>query len=304
MNMQVTARSKEPVETRDHGLVAGDRRQVVSFIASIFDRPGRPSLAQYVPVADDRTWCLREGNGRIVAGMLARNWRMPSGIAGVNLGYVCVPESLRRRGLGGELVHAAVEREEHVGAAFIMMWARDYLVDFYRAMGFRDLGAETYCDLDVPALASEPGILSAPLTTLPHTGFDSLRRDRPGTIFRTLDRGCWTGINRGFPWASELLIVYAGRPNHASWYAVVAKATSAVTIVEYGGPDDRFASVAGSVRALFQGLPLRCNFTDPGFAAMALPVRGAEAGAGFHRLLRSAALVPEAAPVTSWLDRI
>ena len=96
----------------------------------------------------------------------------------------------------------------------------------------------------------------------------------------------------------------AGKAHNPAWYAVVAATGAAATVLEYGGPEERFAAAAASVQAAFAGRRLLTNCTDPAMAAMVLPWCGAEAGPGYHRLLRSSGTLAVAAPVTNWLDRI
>jgi len=113
-------------------LVAGDRDgAVVAFIGAMFDRPGRPGLADFLPAADDRLWSWRDARGSILSALITRTWTLADGLAGVNLGYVCTRPDAQRSGFGTALVRAVMEREEEGGAAFVMAWARDHLLGDY-----------------------------------------------------------------------------------------------------------------------------------------------------------------------------
>ena len=290
----------------DGRLASGDRDgTVLRFVASVFDHPGRPSLSEFLPVENDRMWSWRDRRGELMGAMLTRPWRLIDGLAGINLGYVAVRPEYRRQGVGSAMVGAVVEHEEQSGAAFTLCWARDHLVDFYRSMGFADLGTETYCEVLVPPDIEVEDVDVADLNGTAHAGFDALRRDRAGAVLRGFDHGAWRAINMGFPWAPALKVVYSGKPSQPSWYAVVGESgNGSVTVVEYGGPGDQFLSAANAVRARFKAGSVRVNLTDPVLAQIAGPNRGPEIGASFHRLLRSNLIDRAAAPVTSWLDRI
>lgn len=291
-----------------HGDVeAGDPGgEVLQFIASVFDLPGRSSLTRFLPLAGDRVWSLRDGRGAVAAALLARTWRLPDGLAGVNLGYVCTRADLRRSGVGSKLVGSVAEEEMGGGACFVMAWARDHLVPFYEGLGFTRLATEAFCTVALGSSAAPAAdSLPVPLESVAHAGIDALRREYPYAILRRLEAGIWRGINTGFPWAERPQVLLAGDPGEPRWYAVTAAGRDAVpTMLEYGGPPDRFGEALGSVGARFGASTLRVNLTDPGWDRMLEGMRGPDAGPAFHRLFRSELLDRGAAPVTSWLDRL
>jgi GNAT superfamily N-acetyltransferase len=294
---------RSPAE--DGRLVAGDRDgSVLRFVAQVFDHAGRPGLTKFMPVDGDRVWSWRDRRGDLLGAMFTRSWRLIDGLAGVNLGYVCVRPEQRRKGVGASMVRAVVAHEEEAGAAFTMCWARDHLVEFYRGLGFADLGTEAYCEITPSATDDAGDVEVADIGEVSHSGFDSLRRDRAGAVLRAFDHGAWRGINPGFPWAPVLKVIYAGKPTQPDWYAIVGQSGDSVTIVEYGGRPDQFTAASRAVRLRLNAAHVRINLTDPSVAQMASELRGPEIGVPFHRLLRSNLIDRAAAPVTSWLDRI
>lgn len=290
----------------DGNLVAGDANgAVIGFIASVFDHDGRPGLNRFLPLEGDRLWSWRDRRGELQGAMITRTWRLIDGLAGINLGYVCVRPELRRLGVGSSLVRSVVAQEEDEGAAFAMCWARDHLVDFYRSMGFADLGTEAYCELTPLDDAREGMAVDVQdLGALSHAGLDAVRRERAGAVLRGFDHGVWKGINPGFPWAPDLKVVYAGKVTQPAWYAVVGEAGDTVTMVEFGGRPEQFDGAVGTIRHRFSSARVRVNLTDPRMAQMATASRGPEIGVPFHRLLRSSLIDRAAAPITTWLDRI
>ncbi len=290
----------------DGNLVAGDANgAVIGFIASVFDHDGRPGLSRFLPLERDRLWSWRDRRGELQGAMITRTWRLIDGLAGINLGYVCVRPELRRLGVGSSLVRSVVTQEEDEGAAFAMCWARDHLVDFYRSMGFADLGTEAYCEL-TPLNDVREGMAVdvQDLGALSHAGIDAVRRERAGAVLRGFDHGVWKGINPGFPWAPDLKVVYAGKVTQPAWYAVVGEAGGTVTMVEFSGRPEQFDGAVGTIRHRFGSARVRVNLTDPRMAQMATASRGPEIGVPFHRLLRSSLIDRAAAPITTWLDRI
>ena len=151
-----TATALDP-HPRGHCELGDPDGAVLRLIASVFDHPGRPSLTRFLPVAGDRVWSWRDGHGGIAAALLARTWRLPDGLAGVNLGYICTRPDLRRTGVGSRFVAAVTEEELGRGARFVLAWARDYLVSFYEDLCFTRLGEEAFCTVvpGEPAAAGE-----------------------------------------------------------------------------------------------------------------------------------------------------
>ncbi|WP_348541503.1 GNAT family N-acetyltransferase [Sulfitobacter albidus] len=56
------------------------------------------------------------------------------------IGRVCVVRALRGRGLGADLIRAAVDHARELGAARIILGAQAHAVPFYAKLGFTPFG--------------------------------------------------------------------------------------------------------------------------------------------------------------------
>lgn len=285
-------------------LVVGDPGgEVLAFIGSVFDRPGRPGLAQDLPLAGDRVIGWRGETGQLDGGLFARSWIADDGTPGTNMGFVCTHPDRRGEGLGTAMVDAAVHMEEGDGAQFIMLWAREELIGFYQNLGFSVLGREAYSKISVPKGTGQNG--SAPLAEVRHGGFEALRRADPlRSVKRQMKTGRWTSINPGFPWAGALQGFWGGTPEAPSWYAVVAAGKVSVTVMEFAGPPENFDDALSAVGRHYSLARLRINLTNDDLPDMIESRSPKEAGPAYFRLFRSHGMAAERAPDTCWLDRV
>ncbi len=284
-------------------LAAGDPDgEVLAFIGSVFDHPGRPGLARDLPLSGDRLYAWRSEAGEIQGAMLARSWVTRNGTLGANLGFICTDPDHRREGLGRAMVSGAVIAEDARGAQFTMLWARDHLLKFYQWLGFTSLATEEYLEVPVSSSVGEYGF--APLAEVPHAGFEALRAAHSACLPRLVENNHWTGANTGFPWAGGLYALWGGTPEAPDWYAAVAPANSSATLMEYAGPASRFNGALAATGQHFGLSQVRLNTTDPEMADRIQPHGAASLGAPFHRLLRANGLDLNEAPQTTWLDRI
>lgn len=283
-------------------------------IAASFDHDDRPhKWLEFLPKPSDRVWTYKPG-GVLVSAMLARPLELANGLSGVILGAVATVPERRRLGFASLLVEAGCQHYRKQGASFVIMWARDYLLDLYRPLGLEVAFREYYCDLSAPRgnATDTAGLTFGPFASFPHAGFEARRlavetNNAEGTPYwptrRKLRDGQWYGVMDAYPFAPEFSLLFAPSQEDPAFYAVIGHGHGSATIMEFSGNAEEFVRVRDWVAEAFPGTPPKFNITAPQHQALADAAGVAQREQNMCLLYRQLDTAERAVPLATWLDR-
>lgn len=294
----------------DDSLATGMR-----LIAASFDHADRAhGWLDFLPKSGDKVWTWLEDE-KVVSAMLARPLTLADGTSGVILGAVATVPERRRQGLASLLVEAGCQHYRDLGASFVIMWARDYLLSLYEPLGFEAAFREHFCGIESvagDALDPLPPMTLAAFADVPHRGFETVRleletRAAAGSDMmptrRRFDGDHWTGIMDSYPFAPTFSLLFAMDADKPAFYAVLGHGHAAVTFMEFAGTTRQFAQALHWVENRFPEVPVKVNLTAPHHQARLSEVRETEREQNMCLLYRPLGGGKRVVPHATWLDR-
>lgn len=282
-------------------------------IAASFDHADREcGWLDFLPKTTDKVWTWREDEN-VVSAMLARPLHLADGTKGVILGAVATVPERRRQGLASLLVEAGCRHYRSMGASFVIMWARDYLLDLYQPLGFEAVFREHFCSIEPRPNSSPaaPEMTLAKFVDVPHRGFEEIRlaleTQAAGTGMmptkRRFEGDRWTGVMDAYPFAPSFSLLFAPDAKKPAFYAVLGHGHAAVTFMEFAGSAGQFAQALDWVSKRFQDVPVKVNLTAPHHVDRLAKVHVVEREQNMCLLYRVLGDGARVVPHATWLDR-